>query len=100
MTTLSWMELLVGALVTFRLATMVAQEAGPGKVFEKTRKLPKTKTWRDGLQCPYCVSVYASSLVTTSYVALGWLSWQDALFTPLAFSALSVIMTRQWTKDL
>lgn len=64
-------KVVLGALATYRIATMVTQEAGPFEIFFRFReKYPPSEYspapyWvGEGIRCPLCVSF--------------WLSWATA----------------------
>jgi hypothetical protein len=94
----NWFYLVLGGLVTFRLALLVSHEDGPAFVFRKLRRLPPPKSSaREGLSCPWCVGVWASGLVTGYY---GWLEVVTAHDWPLwwlAMSAIAIVINQQWT---
>ena len=96
---MNWFALIIGGLVTFRLALLVSKEDGPAFIFRKLRKLPPPKSaTKQGLSCPFCVSVYAAALVT-GYE--WWLEWIPANQTPLywlAMSTLAIFANQQFTK--
>lgn len=94
-----WFILIIGALATFRISLMFSKEGGPAHLFRKLRRLPPPKSsTKEGLSCIFCVSVYASALVT------GYLYWWDIVpveLTPLywlGMSALAIFANQTWTK--
>ena len=75
--TLAPLPLLIAALATYRVATAVAHEDGPWRVFVRLRlwatasadagRLPR---WvAEGLGCPRCVSVWAALVILP---AMAW----------------------------
>lgn len=77
----------VACFATFRLALMVSQETGPMRIFAKLRKAPKPHSnLREGISCPWCVSVHISALVTTF---LWWLGFFPGQEWPLYWLAIS-----------
>lgn len=94
-----WFVLFIGSLSTYRLSLLVSKEDGPAFIFRRLRRLPPAKSSaKEGLSCPWCVSVWASALVT-------WYLWHLELVpgpqTPLywlSMSACSIFMNQQWTK--
>jgi hypothetical protein len=92
--------LTVAGLATYRLALLFSRESGPARVFRKLRNLPPPKSSaREGLECPFCVGLHVSALVTT------FLWWQEkfpGIHWPLywlAISAIAVILHMAFTKD-
>lgn len=64
---------LAAVLATYRLSLLVSKEDGPYWIFSKIRRLPPAKSsTREGLSCPLCTSVYASALVASFFVWLGY----------------------------
>lgn len=92
--------LLLGSLVTFRLALMFSKESGPGRIFKKLRHAapPKSAT-REGLSCLHCESVWWAAPVTAF---LWWLDLIPAWHTPLywlALSGVAIILHHAFTSD-
>lgn len=96
---MEWLALIVGGLATFRIALMVSKESGPFFFFRKLRKLPPPKSaTKEGLSCPFCVSVHAAAVVT-AYI--WWIGWIEPKWIPLywlSVSSISVFCNQQWTK--
>lgn len=64
--------LLLASLATFRLALMISSEDGPARIFRKLRNIPPAKSnAKEGISCPWCVSVWVSALSTTYLWYLG-----------------------------
>jgi hypothetical protein len=96
-----WFILVLAILATFRLATMIALEKGPGFIFRKARKVPPPKSaTREGLSCPLCVGTHIALLVTIALVFLGHTDWYHAPLWWFAISGGAVACHFQWTKDL
>lgn len=93
-----WLALVLGILATYRVAGMVATEAGPGRIFERLRRAPSNKTVREGLACPLCESVWWAAGVATFYGWLGTIQWGEWPVWWLALSGGSVVVWRQWPK--
>lgn len=95
-----WFILLLGGLVTYRLALMFSEESGPGRIFQKLRlSAPPKSATREGLSCFYCESVWFAAPIT---VFLWWRGEIKPWYTPLywiAFSALAVMFHNAFTKD-
>lgn len=84
---MNWLLFAAGSLVTFRLALMVSQEDGPGRIFKRIRNWPKPgSATRYGLSCPWCVGVYASALVATGF---WWLEFIPGVEWPLWWLAMA-----------
>jgi hypothetical protein len=62
---------ILAALATYRLALMFSKESGPGKIFMKLRKAPPPRSSaREGLSCPFCMSIWFGVVITAVYVAV------------------------------
>jgi hypothetical protein len=96
---MNFLYLIIGGLATFRISLLVSKEDGPAFIFRKIRRMPpKKSSAHEGLSCPWCVSVWASAIVTTFY---WWTSIITGVEWPLhwlAISALGIIINQQWTK--
>jgi len=96
-------ELIVYILATWRLARLLAEEAGPYDVLGRLRHLAGVgyddvgnvygaNELARGLICVFCNSVWIGSVV-----ALGWLLIPDVMFwlaLPLALSGGAVLVNR------
>lgn len=93
----SWLQFLLVALASYRVARMISLEEGPYSVFFKLRRpfldaggTPKTWIGR-GLTCPLCVGVWVSlAMLGISYVE--WLNW---LVVWLAVAGLQAALQKQ-----
>ena len=94
------LNFIIGSLATFRIATMIAQEKGPGHVFCILRKAPKSPVVRDGLSCPLCVSVYSAALMTVFFLITGLAEAHESFAVWLAMSGASVALSLTVAKDL
>jgi hypothetical protein len=94
------LEILVLALATWRLASLLAHEDGPFRIFDRLRELlgvayaPDgqrfgTNWFAKGVVCLYCCSVWFGAILTGLYFI-----WSDVwwLLLPLALSAAAVII--------
>lgn len=85
----------VGALATWRLTILVSRDLGPGRVFQKLRKL--SPTW---LGCVFCFSITAALLVCGVLFLSGI---QEKLgiwiLAVLSFSAITIALHRAFTSD-
>lgn len=92
---MSWLDFMIGALVTYRLCRMLTLESGPGRIFKKLRAAPtKGSATQEGLSCPHCSGVWYAALVTAFFV------WRDNIHlveSPLywlAFSACCTVLVK------
>lgn len=72
------LDFAVAGLASYRVARMVADEDGPGRVFARVRAVAEDRgpAWlADGLSCPLCASVWAAPVVLAlgRTVAGAWL---------------------------
>lgn len=91
--------LVIAGLATFRLSLLVSKEDGPAFVFRKIRRLPPPKSaTKEGLSCPFCVSVYASALIILMLAFKDAYPWLTYVLHWLAISSIAIIINQQWTK--
>lgn len=91
-----WLLFLLAALATYRLSRLIADEEGPWSVFSRLRDLtPEQSSWRRGVECIMCVSVWAAVPVALWLVWSGDISWRLAPLVWLALSAVTVLI-RKW----
>lgn len=97
---MTFLDLLIYSLACFRLSLLVSKEDGPYWLFAKLRRLPPPKSSaRQGINCIYCVSMYAAGLVVTCYLFRGRFAWVEPWFIwPLAVSAAAVCLNQSFTK--
>lgn len=77
--TLAPLPLVLSALATYRLATAIAREDGPWRVFARLRKgadaerAPGVRQWptwiAEGLSCPRCISMWAAPVMLLAQAA-------------------------------
>lgn len=94
---ISVFQFVLYALAVFRIALMVSKEDGPAWIFRKLRKVPPPRSSaRQGLSCPFCVSVWAAIPMTAQafYQPL----WGELVVMVLALSAVAVILNQAFTK--
>lgn len=97
------LDVLILALATWRLASLLAQEDGPGDIFARLRKAAGVRYGPDnapygtnslarGVLCIACNSVWFGAALTLGYYVLGgpWL-W---FCLPLALSAAAILVER------
>jgi hypothetical protein len=101
-------EFIVCALAVFRLSLLLSKEDGPMWVFRKLRRsVPAKSSAKEGISCPWCVSIWFANLVVLYLCAKTfWLSeakWfiiaGDSFLLMLALSAGAIIINQQWTKS-
>jgi len=94
-----WVALALGTLATYRLALMISSESGPGRIFRKLRRLPeKGSATKEGLSCPFCVSIWSGALVAGFYWWQKVISGIDWTLWWLAMSAGAVCIYMTFTK--
>lgn len=74
----SFLTIIIAALATYRLATDLAWEAGPGGLYERGRGWVLTRygadDWRsEGVSCPICLSFWLSLPAAFVWGPLAWL---------------------------
>jgi hypothetical protein len=95
---MTWFLLILGGLATYRLALLVSKEDGPAYLLRRLRKMPDSKSARDGLQCEWCVSVWMALAVILWLWYIGYVSPVLAPLYWLAMSAIAIICHQQWTR--
>ncbi len=83
---------------------MLTKETGPGRVFERIRRLVKRKStnksgMKEGISCPWCASIWFATLISIGF--FWYVSTFTFLFvvTVLALSDASVILNQAFTRD-
>lgn len=71
-------DILIACLATYRLATDVAWERGPGDAYERLRGWATQRwgadSWQaEGVACPICVSFWAAPALLVLYTLIPWL---------------------------
>lgn len=95
---MTWIDLIIDGLATFRIANMVSSETGPFRMFKKARQsVPRKSSLWEGIRCPFCVGVYAATLVWVAQ----WhgQAWEIAGIQILALSGLAVVINNGLTRD-
>lgn len=96
----NWFALILGGLVTYRLALLVSKESGPAFLFRKLRRLPPAhSSAKEGLSCQWCMSVWLACPVTGYEWWMGWITGPEAPLYWLGMSSLAIFANQQWTKD-
>lgn len=82
-------ELIVAALATWRITSMIIWDKGPFDLFWKTRSWAVRHHQTAQLfSCPYCLSVWIGALVTAVMLVYWW------VLIPFALSGVTVIIER------
>lgn len=96
---MTWLDLALGSLATFRLALLISSEDGPAWIFRKLRNVPPRKSSaHEGIRCIWCVSMWMSILVTTFFYLDKRIEGQDWALYWLSFSAGGIILNQTFTK--
>lgn len=96
---MDWFTFTVAAFATHRLALLVSKEDGPAFIFRKLRRLPPPKSSaKEGLACPWCVSVWMSAAVTTFLWWRGFVPGIDWALYWLAISSAAIAINQTFTK--
>lgn len=90
---------ILGSFASHRIALMVSKEAGPAFIFKNLRKMPDKGTSLDeGIDCPWCVGVWASAgIVALLYPTLA-LNWRELIVFWLACASGNVCLNQAFTK--
>lgn len=92
------LEVIILGLATWRLASLLANEAGPGEIFQWLRTLggewtdadgtrQATTWWGKGLICLWCCSVWSGVFFVFMYLITPYWWW---LAGPLALSTVAI----------
>lgn len=105
-------DLLLGSLAVYRLASLFVYEEGPGRIFDRIRRragildgehgetiYPDPPTyWSDLLACTRCLSLQlgiGATLAGLVWIHFGWPVWiLRAVALPLALSAGAILWER------
>lgn len=95
---MTWLELLILSLATFRLSLLFSKESGPARIFRKLRHLPPPKSSaREGLSCQWCMAVWSSAFVLALFLL--WNNfWTMAFLYMLAVSGAAICWNQAFTK--
>lgn len=97
-------EFLIYCLACFRLSLMVSKEDGPAWIFLKLRReVPKKSSVKEGINCQWCVSVWAGILLMIWYHVSTLLPEipmliGDSVVLILAISGGGICFNQQFTK--
>lgn len=101
---MNWFLFILLALATHRLSTMLSKELGPGRLFERIRRLVKRKSskksgMKEGISCPWCVSIWFATLITIGAVFFLTNPIFNFVVLVLAISDAAVILNQAFTRD-
>lgn len=97
---MSWLYFVIGCLATFRLSLLVSREDGPAYIFRKLRKAPPARSSaKEGLSCPWCMSVWMSAAVTCAYWYWDIIPTREVTLFWLAFSGGAICINQTFTKS-
>lgn len=88
---------IIGGMATYRITVLIVRDAGPWHILKKLRQIDRCSKL---LKCPYCVSIYAGSIISLAFY-LGGVKEPLVLWPciSLSFSAFSVMADRIFTSD-
>jgi hypothetical protein len=87
-----WLHVVLLLLATYRLATMIAWDEGPWRVFARWRDRHGQTTWVGrGFHCPACISFWLAWPLFTLLLA----PWGVWIYGPLALSGAAVVLARR-----
>lgn len=101
---MTFLDLLILTLATFRLTIMISKESGPGWIFKHLRwfvkrKAPKESHMDEGIECAWCMSMQLGILVSVSQYFLGNYIAYNLGILALALSGGAVILNQTFTKE-
>lgn len=92
---MNFLEFIIGGVVTWHVANLLAKQNGPRDVFARlraylSRRQKRSGGWFDAITCVTCSSMYVGAVVALwgSENVLEWLAYT------LAFSAIATIIER------
>ena len=106
----NWLEFLILSLATWRVASIIANEAGPFDVFQRLRTwageyedqgVRSATTWYGkGLVCLWCLSCHVGIFFFVLYLlsSLKGLSWLWLISIPFALSAVAIMVDSEINK--
>jgi hypothetical protein len=95
---MTWLSFLIGALSTFRLTVLITKDKGPAFFFQKLREAPpKRSSLKQGISCPFCVSVWMAFPVIAFTIHQTPIS--NVFLGALALSGAAIILNQAFTKD-
>lgn len=96
---MNFFVLTVASLATFRLAHMLSDESGPGRIFLKVRRSASARSaTKEGLSCPLCTSVWFSAITTTSLWVLDYFPAREWLLYWMAVSGGAILFNAYFNR--
>jgi hypothetical protein len=88
---MNMVEFVILALAVWRCSSLLANEPGPWKVFERFRDWVCAKDFQlgEGLTCEWCNSVWIGTVATLMYFAWRGTIW---LALPMAMSTVTILI--------
>jgi len=85
------LQLIILALATWRISSLITDEGGPFQIFERWRNFATNYT---GLfDCIWCFSVWMGTLITIAYFI--WPYYTFWLSVPFALSAIAIALEKK-----
>lgn len=106
---ITWLDLFIYGLATFRLAVLLSEDTGPAKIFSKLRSFLKKEAKTNaalrksdihhGVDCLRCSSVWVAAQVAAYAYHHdrmdGWfVATVDIVLLAMAFSAMAILLHR------
>ena len=100
-------NLILLTFATWRLGSLIRNESGPYKIFDKFRDWAGITEVYEGedrvlygngtviseiLECFWCLSIWVAMFICVLAAAGGLITWQQVFFSILATSAISIII--------
>lgn len=101
---MSALHFVILVLATFRLTVLLTKDKGPGWVILKFRRLVKRKAPKkthldEGVECPWCASVWFGTVLAVAEFFLHGNSVYEVTIIALALSGGGVVLNQAFTKD-
>lgn len=100
---ISWLDVLLFGLATYRMALAVSKESGPFWMFKLLRRnvkkhAPDQTHMDEGIECLWCMSMqFGIVVVVTAYFWKGNAVY-DGCILALAISAIAIVLNQAFTK--
>lgn len=94
-----WMIFVMSVMAVYRVSGMMAEEKGPGGLFERMRGKVRNRTAKEGVSCPLCESVWWAAVCVVYLGCLKVMGWEWVPLWWLGVSGGAVVMHRQWGKE-
>lgn len=90
---------ILASFASHRIALMVSKESGPGFIFRKLRRAPqKGSSLKEGIECPWCLGVWASAAMAWLLYPTLELNWRELIVFWLACASGNVVLNQAFTK--